>query len=206
MNIGLDFDGVIADSSHIKVDLAKKLFDVSISPDDFKREIAVEKKCLLSLEQYRFIQKEVYGSEQVGLDMRPVKNALHFISMLSEFHNIVIITSRSEEHLRVAQKWSKRCGIDLPFIGVGHGVSKQEACKQSEVEVYVDDDLDKLVEVGSTVPYKFLYGWPYNKHEKPSQQNVCRISNWPDLAIAITTITRRGSSYWNVLVPQTPVA
>jgi len=70
MRIGLDFDGVISDCGKLKSEGAMKLYRVNISPERFKKELVVDAG-VLTLEQYRNLQKQIYGTREIGLTMSP---------------------------------------------------------------------------------------------------------------------------------------
>jgi len=70
-------------------------------------------------------------------------------------------------------------GLNFTFIGVGGGVKKIEACRG--LDVYIDDDLDKLEPLVGIVPYRFLLTHEYNLTEKPRDVGVERIIGWPAL-------------------------
>lgn len=178
MNIGLDFDGVIADCGALKQEGARKLYNIHIAQDKFKKEIVVGKK-ILTAEQYRELQRKIYDTREYGLQMKIVRDAKEYIDLLiSDGHVVSIITSRSDNGLEVAQEWAKNNSINLPFVGCGNGVSKSEACKKFALDIFIDDDLDKLSDLES-VSNLFLFSWPYNESEQlPS--HVQRVFSWYD--------------------------
>ena len=81
MKIGLDFDGVISDCGRLKSDGAKRLYGLNISPEKFKTEIVVGQG-LLTLEQYRNLLKQIYGTRGIGLLMQEVEGAVGYTKRL----------------------------------------------------------------------------------------------------------------------------
>ena len=103
---------------------------------------------------------------------------MHFLPQLvAEGHEILVVTSRGETELRIAKEWTRRQGLALNFVGVGYGNSKADAAQG--LDVYIDDDLDKLEPLVGIVQNLFLFSWGYNEHlqeEKVAQ----RIVSWEE--------------------------
>lgn len=178
MKIGLDFDGVISDCGKLKSDGAKKLYGVDIPPAKFKKEIVVGEKHL-TMEQYRELQKIIYGTCEIGFLMEPVDGVLHHLPRLIEDgHTVLVVTSRGEVELEIAREWSIRQGLQLDFVGVGYGNSKANAV--NGLDLYVDDDLDKLEPLVSVVPHRFLFSWGYNAHVDVGTV-AKRVASWEEL-------------------------
>jgi len=161
MRIGLDFDGVISDCGQLKSDGAKRLFGVNIPASKFKKEIVVGEG-LLTLEQYRELQQQIYGVREFGLLMKPVNGVFHFLPrLIADGHTIIVVTSRGETETKIAEEWSVQHGFRLNFVSVGNK-SKSDAV--SGCDVYIDDDMDKLEQIVGVVQHLFLFSWDYNAH------------------------------------------
>ncbi len=185
MKIGLDFDGVISDCGKLKSDGAKMLYGVEIPPAKFKKEIVVGEKHLTT-EQYLGLQKIVYGTREVGFLMEPVDGVLHYIPrLIADGHIILVVTSRGEVELEIAKEWSIHQGLQLDFVGVGYNNSKAEPA--TGLDLYVDDDLDKLEPLVSVVPHRFLFSWGYNTHITTGKV-AKRIASWEELYKTIQTL------------------
>jgi len=162
MRIGLDFDGVISDCGQLKSMAAKRLYGLDIPPEKFKIELVIGEGHLTK-EQYRELQRLIYGTREYGFLMEPVAHMLESVArLLSLEHTLIVITSRGQIELEVAKDWSISRGLSLDFVGVGPGVSKAEACVG--LDAYIDDDLDKLEPLVGIVPHLFLFSWGYNSH------------------------------------------
>lgn len=178
MKIGLDFDGVISNCGKLKSDGAKKLYGVDIPPAKFKKEIVVGGKHL-TMEQYRELQKIIYGTREIGFLMEPVDGVLYYLpKLIEDGHTVLVVTSRGEVELEIAKEWSVRQGLQLNCIGVGYGNSKANAA--NGLNLYVDDDLDKLEPLVSMVPHLFLFSWDYNVHVNIGTV-AKRVASWKEL-------------------------
>lgn len=185
MKIGLDFDGVISNCGKLKSDGAKKLYEVDIPPAKFKKGIVVGEK-LLTAGQYRELQKIIYGTREFGFLMEPVDGVLHYLPRLvADGHTVLTITSRGEVGLEIPKEWSTRQGLQLDFVGVGYNNSKAGAA--AGLDVYVDDDLDKLEPLVGIVPHRFLFSWGYNAHVDVGTI-ANRVASWGELYRAIQVL------------------
>lgn len=187
MRIGLDFDGAISNCGKLKSDAAKQLYGVDIPPGRFKRELVVgEGPGQLSLVQYRDLQTIIYADRKVGLLMEPVDGALEYIPrLIADGHSVGVITSRKDSSLEVAREWSVMKGLKLDFVGLGYGESKAGAA--AGLDVYIDDDLDKLEPLVGVVPNRYLFSWEYNSHIEAGTI-ATRVSSWGEFYNCIRTI------------------
>lgn len=162
MRIGLDFDGVISDCGALKCSAAKKLYGIDIPADRFKKELVVGGG-LLTMQQYKDLQQTIYGTWDIGLTLEPVDGVLDAIPRLrGDGHELRVITSRDGIQLDIARAWAAKHGLALDFTGVGYGASKAGAAEG--LDLYVDDDLDKLAPLVDVVPRRLLFSWGYNSH------------------------------------------
>ncbi len=178
MEIGFDFDGVIADCGKLKSDGAKKLYGIDIPPEKFKKEIVLREKHLTA-EQYREFQKTLYEMREIGFLMEPVDGmSIYLPRLIADGHTILIVTSRDGIAFEIAQEWSVRQGLQLDFVSVGYGNSKANAA--AGLDVYTDDDLDKLKPLVSVVPNRFLFSWGYNTH-LDAGTTAKRVASWEEI-------------------------
>jgi uncharacterized HAD superfamily protein len=188
MNIGLDFDGVISNCGKLKYDCAKKLYNLEIPARQFTRE-GVVGGGLLSMEQYREFQRNIYNTE-IGFLMEPVIGMLEYLpKLIAEGHKVAVISWRDGDGLKIAREWLLLRGLTLDFFGVGYGNSKAKAVSGSDV--FVDDSLDKLKSLIGIVPHLFLFSWDYNKHLDTGTA-IKRVSSWEELYHKIQTLKGTG--------------
>ncbi len=174
MKIGLDFDGVIVDSPIWKPVISERLFGVR--PDLRFCSRASLNESGLSEAQYEAVKDELYsGSYQ----FKPVDGAVHHIqALISNGCTLKVVTARTGVHLDRAAQLLELYGLPLSIEGVGYGVSKEAACLG--LDVFVDDDVDKIIPLIGKVPHLCLFSWPFNESESvPS--GVVRVSSWWEL-------------------------
>ncbi len=175
MKVGLDFDGVIIDVGKLKSESARRLYGIYIPPERFKKDIVVGSG-ILTLGQYKYLQKQIYDSNGFGLKMEPVKDVLEIIPNLQvQGFDLKIISSRIGNGIDIAKKWIEKYNLNIPIIGAGWENNKAIFCKG--LDVYIDDDLDKLEPLIDIVRYRFLFSWGYNKDVE--LDNIAhRIESW----------------------------
>jgi len=135
----------------------------------------------LTLEQYEFLRGQIYGTREMGLQMREVPEMREYVQRLKlEGHNLAIISSRGNKKsdpgkIEIAREWMELHNLSIPFVGVGEGVSKVDACRG--LDAYIDDDLDKLEPLVGRVSNLFLFSWDYNLHI-PAEKIAKRVNSW----------------------------
>lgn len=186
MNIGLDFDGVIANAGLLKSEIAKERFGFWVPPEHFKKETIVTKG-LLTVAEYFDFTRSIFGEMKYGTRMKEVPRAIEHIQRLLQLgHQVSVVTSRAQESLEVAKAWCDQKSLQINIEGVGTGNTKAGAC--SGLDVFIDDDLDKLEPLVEVVPHRFLFSWEYNEHHETGAI-AKRVSGWPDFFTAITALT-----------------
>jgi len=176
MKIGLDFDGVISDCGRLKSHGAKLIYGVEIPPERFKKELVVDAG-ILTLGQYRHLQKQIYETRGIGLSMFPVDGVLEFVPRLQqEGYGLIIVTSRGNPGSEIAREWMRNHGLDVQLISSGIGRSKADACRG--LDVYIDDNLNKLEPLIDVVPHRYLFSWEYNQHIEIPAGMAQRVNSW----------------------------
>lgn len=184
LNLGFDFDDVIAYSHETKSKLTYSMFGVNIPPDEFRKDKILGQN-ILTPEQYTHMGRVLFTQDH---DIQPVPDAIETITRLvKEGHIIKIVSSRSKEGqtLEPAQNWMKKYNLNIPIIGTGYGKSKLEAVQ--DLDLFVDDDPEKLEPLSGIVPHILFYRWPHNSH-KIQIGNVVEVWSWKDIYEYISNI------------------
>jgi len=186
MKVGLDFDGVITDNGQLKAVAAEELFGVKIPPEHFKRQLLVPNT--FSNEQYNLLLDTIYMESEWSRRMRPTEQVLHYGNrLIQDGHDIRIISSREGEALENAKIWLVDHGLEIDMRGVGPGNSKADAA--AGLDVFVDDDLNKLEDLVGVVPTLYLFAWGYNSHLDESKVGK-RIYGWAALYMHICQLDK----------------
>lgn len=175
MRIGLDYDGVITDSRAQKHDLALARYGVEVPTPVFKWAHAVHGG-LLTPDQYRDVQHIVHTDREANQGSPLLDGLREYLPRIMARHCTAIVTARDGDALRWARYRLEREGLNIRSVGVGHGRSKRDATRG--LDVFVDDDLDKLADL--EVPHRFLFTHEYNLHET-LPEGIVRAYSWADL-------------------------
>ena len=114
MLIGIDFDGVIANTNYVKSKLANKLGYGLFAPSIGARTFFIQK---IGIDKYNEISSIVYSPE-VTKKIQPVRGAIEYIRRLRQVGvGIVIITAREGESLKASKQWlTDRLDLPIPKI------------------------------------------------------------------------------------------
>lgn len=180
LRIGLDFDGVFSDCDRLKNDVATVFYDMPYQELDDDRK--------------RAVRNAAYGNQQFVRKMEPLPDAFKYVTKLhQDGYDIRVITSRDGEFLNLAKDWFSRQRDeqpydvpDLAFTGVGYPGSKAPACRDHQVDVFVDDDLHKLEPLHGHVSHLFHF----SLYETETDPTIAEpVQHWEELYDNITALT-----------------
>lgn len=177
LNIGFDFDDVIAYSHETKSKLTQSLFGIYIPPNEFRKDLILAEK-ILTAEQYFQMGRILFTQEH---EINPVPDAIETLRVLrTDGYDIKIVSSRDAEGktLQPAINWLKKYNVDIPLFGTGYGNSKLEAVRG--LDLFVDDDPEKLEPLIGIVPHILFYKWAHNSHKIPPS-GVVEVSSWKEI-------------------------
>lgn len=199
--LGLDFDGVLALGSKVKIKYAKKWYDIKISPKECK-EISfnnlMDKKGHPEI-RYRELMNRIFKHYLNEYDVPS-----NCQKVLQKFHEekfpIVVLSSRKAWEYPGALKYIKKSysGLIKRFYNSAEK-SKDEIVKKARPSIYIDDDLEKL-RACTYLPVELVYfRQPENFHKHRSKEDKKRIhevKNWDELYKAVHKLTKkRGLRY-----------
>jgi len=178
MDIGLDFDGVLADGARLKSAVLKERFGISIPPELCKRKYALQGGWV-GEQTYERVLCIVYEQARMHELIPPIAGAVEAVRELRKRgHRLRIISARNpaaEAHVR---PWLERHDIVMPVTCVGRFGLKTQACQG--LDAYVDDDLVHLVPLKS-VGRLFLFGPQPNPMPHWLPNGIRRVANWHNL-------------------------
>jgi uncharacterized HAD superfamily protein len=176
MNIGIDFDGVIADTSILKIKYVKDKFKIKIAIKDSSKEKLSK---IIGKEEYAKMIIQTYPSKEME-NVPAIKGSIETLKKLNKNNKIFIITSRTNSEVLTAKKWLKNNKITYTQIINTSNKSKSEVCKKYKIEAFIEDDLDKLIEIKNNKMKKILLKRPYNLI-KPKNKEITLCKNWQEI-------------------------
>lgn len=121
--------------------------------------------------------------------IRPVSWSVNKILQLSEWFSLGMLTARHPEHIDYTIEWSKLhynwAFNQLFSSNCYHGwkVTKPNICKQEDVKIIIEDDIDYALELAKEKIKVFLLLKPWNRHRKENHRNIQRVDCWDDIKI-----------------------
>ncbi len=142
MNIGVDFDGVIADTNKVRSQWIKRNLGITIP-----LWLTDKTSCLKSIgvENYQKMSKTVYERPST-MEAKPLPGVKTAFRILSKQGDIHIITSRLPHRVEYAREWLQKNGL-LLYIKAIHresDVPKGILAEKLNISVLIDDDIRHL--------------------------------------------------------------
>ncbi len=141
--IGIDFDGVIADTNALKSRWIRRHLRRRIPPWQADRTSLVR---LIGRRNYDRISPHVYNP-QTTLSLPAVPGVRAALRALAPRFRLFVITARKGSILRGCRDWMRKNGLDglvARYLSGGHAVGatvrKTELCARHGIRVLIDDD------------------------------------------------------------------
>ncbi|MCG9966485.1 hypothetical protein L9W92_00235 [Pelotomaculum terephthalicicum JT] len=182
MRVGVDIDGVLADSLPLWVRELNRFFNKNKQVEEVHLYDIIQTFNITPVELKAFIEQR--GRFLMSAPC-PVKDAAHYLSRIKKYHNIYIITARKEVYRRETQAWLQQYGMlydELLLIG---SYEKDDTCLKIGLDVMVEDTLEvglKLSAVGIPV---ILIDAPYNRGDLP--ELIHRRYSWLEIYKTLVT-------------------
>lgn len=174
IKLGIDIDGVIADSQPVIIAELNARFDKNFTLADFvefnpQRMYGIDRKQL-----DRFIMER---EGHIIKTVQPMAGAIEAIDQLKGDFGIHLISARSPIFLKESIDWLKK--YSFHYDGIMHlgQHDKREACSNEGVALFIDDNLKNVQQVTSACRIKaYLFDATYNQGELPPLTR--RIFSW----------------------------
>ena len=174
--VGLDFDGLIADTSAAKQDYAADRFGISLRRDQCLRERGSE---ILGAEAYRKMIDDIYGTD-LTMALTAMNGAGEAMARLDSFCDCYIITARHADEFKWMTQWITE--HELPVHGISHTCeqSKRHVAEALRLDWFFDDSIRNLTDMGDLSTHPVLYD-PTELHTAPPADGIARVSTWDDI-------------------------
>lgn len=173
LRLGLDLDGVVANSRALKSLICFELFQKEIPP---KHCGGLAMRSYLSLEEYECMREKAYLAREYVLSMKPIPGAIKAIATITRIYDISIVTSRRVNEVPFVYEWLNMHGLSITVVGVG---CRDKRAATQGMDIFVDDDDDKLRMID--VPKKFLFSGEHNIGSSVHDTDFIRVYSWKDL-------------------------
>ncbi len=189
MRIGVDYDGVISDSSYEKIRLAKSLYNKSLTPEDCTTSKAAPILDPNGKEKYRALYKSL-ESGPGSLRCELVKNSATVLKyFIKAGYRVVIITTLDKEDAGWARKFLHMHSVPyhhfvcVPVNRNDPGLQKypkKYVIRRLKIDVMIDDSYENLEPLSGYNKRLFLLDQPWNRHIKIGHSDIIRAS-WDEI-------------------------
>lgn len=178
MNIGIDIDDTITETSEFLVPYVSEYYGIDM---DYLKKHNISYGNLPK--EYQKKEKE-FGKATFGkvlLDVPIKSGAKEYISKLKNDGNkIVIITARDETIYDNAYEFTakqlKKFGIEYDKLICSF--DKRQVCIDEKIDILIDDSINNLEKVGNCVEHSFLFNSKFNLE---SNISFNRVDTWEQL-------------------------
>lgn len=176
MKIGVDIDGVIADSLSVWVNELNRYF-----AQDKKREDMIyyqfEKIYNVTWEEMDSFFRA--NQELLLTNLAPVEQAADIITRLNDKHEVLIITARPEQYRTITESWLLNQRIIYHNLVMTDFNDKSLYCKSLQVDIFIEDSLENALSIYQQGIPVILFDAPYNQGSLP--KGVIRTKNWQEI-------------------------
>lgn len=176
MRIGIDIDGVIADSLTTWMEKLNAHFGQTKQKDDFII-YQFEKVYNVPWPDMDSFFRENQGILLTGLQL--MEGAREVIQWLKAEHIVLLITARPEEFMDITRTWLAEQNIVYDHLIMTNFQDKRDYCCELGVELFIDDSLENAVSISKLNIPVLLYNAPYNQGELP--KGILRQYNWQQI-------------------------
>ena len=182
LRIGIDFDGVAANTPRLKTEIASQKFGIYVPMEECNKEGFIKKG--FTEKTYKELQKIVYSSH----DLRPVYGCLtHLRKLIEKGNDISIISFRKLDGLDIISNFLINYDLDIEKFICTDNKPKSSFCKGMNFDVFVDDRTGHLADLKKYAKNRFLFDAPYNRDEKLTD-GIERVYGWKETAERIAKI------------------
>lgn len=189
MRIGVDIDGVTADSYTVWLGELNRYFSKNISVID---NYDIHQVYDVSWDEMNRFFKE--NMEHLFMMPQPVKGAKQGIeSLIAQGHEIVYVTARAADEEEVTLRWMDRYKIPYKNVVFSDLQSKVELVKKWQLELFIEDYTKNALAIAQAGIPVLLLNTTYNQGELV--RGVIRCRNWTEIVRTVTSLSGDGFAY-----------
>ena len=176
MRVGVDIDGVLADSLTLWVTELNGYFNKNKRYEDILIYDLAQNFELTHEQLMEFAQEK---GPYLMSSPRPIPCAAEYLRKIKEEHFVAIVTARQEKYREITERWLQRQGMPYDELYMSGTYKKEGLCSSLGLQVMIEDTWEigaALSEVGIPV---LLLDAPYNRRDLPNL--VTRIYNWEEI-------------------------
>ena len=174
--IGVDIDGVIADSQPVIIEKLNRFFGKSYSLADFanfdpQEMFGIDRKQLDEI----IMQKELEIIEEAV----PLPGSVESLGELLKDYHIQIVSARTSAYLGQTSNWLEKYKIPYHGLSLLGQHDKRSRCLDLCVDIFIEDNKKNARQISSCGIPVLLMDAAYNQGLLP--QMVTRVYNWDEI-------------------------
>lgn len=178
MRLGLDFDGVIADTIPAMIAYARLRLGIELTPTECIVPEGIER---LGVVPYRALVAATHDTTY-SLTFEPTAGATEGLRSLAKRHELFIVTAREGAAFANAERWIEAHGLRTCFAAVrsSAGPRKSQMVDDLRLECFVDD-VPRTFRNWSARAWPLLWTAEHNR-DHPVEAPTVRVAGWEELA------------------------
>lgn len=178
--LGLDIDGVIANSQPVIIQKLNNFFGKSYQLTDFEnfdplRMFGADRKTINDF----IMDRELEIIEEA----LPIERAGEIIHILYNYFSIHLISARTPIYYDNTVNWLDKHQINYDTLTLLGQHDKRQACLNTRVDLFIEDNKKNAVQISSCGIPVYLFNATYNQGEL--SHNIHRVFSWTDILEAI---------------------
>lgn len=174
--IGIDIDGVIADSQLVIIDKLNHHFGKNYTRDDF---INFKPRKMFGFTR-KTLEKFIMTRElEIILETGPFPGAVETLKELSQNCKIHLISARSPLYVQQTAAWLEKYHVPYDQLRLLGQHDKRSTCLDLGVDIFIEDNKKNAIQVSSCGIPVFLMDATYNQGRLPDM--VTRVFNWGEI-------------------------
>ncbi|MCL5056879.1 MAG: hypothetical protein M1130_02560 [Actinobacteria bacterium] len=181
--IGIDIDGVIADSQPVIIKKLNHHFGSQCTLEDFVNFDPVKMYGMDRKQLDSFIMERELEIIEEAL---PIPGAVKIINDLVQSYGVYLVSARTPIHTRRTEAWLDRFKISRHGLVLLGQHDKRATCTGLCVDLFIEDSLKNASQVSSCGIPVLLMDATYNRGSLPAM--VTRVFSWQEIWDYITGI------------------
>jgi uncharacterized HAD superfamily protein len=174
--IGIDIDGVIADSQPVIIKKLNDHFGSRYTLEDFVNFNPIK---MFGMDRQQLDSFIMEREQEIIEEALPIPGAAETVSDLAQNYGVYLISARTPIHTQRTEAWLDRFKVSRHGLVLLGQHDKRAACTDQCVDLFIEDSLKNATQVSSCGIPVLLMDATYNRGELPAL--VTRVFNWREI-------------------------
>ena len=176
MKIGVDIDGVLANSLPLWVTELNKFFNKSKRLEEIHLYEIHKTYEITAADFNLFLESK---GRLLMSEPAPITGSSFYLGKLKQQHEICIISARDKKYYKETQGWLMKNGLPYDELLLIGSHEKKEFCLEKNLKVLVEDTLEIGIKVSAAGIPVLLMDAPYNRGVLP--ELIYRKHSWEEI-------------------------